>query len=405
MRLGAATCASPEWQFVGMKILVLDDNWPQTAWFIQEMHRQRIEVVYASPGAITARGLGRYCRHRPAPSMRGADYRQFLIDLLAEEAFDLVLPLCEPLQRVAWDLPDPLPSRVFPRANAEQRRLLDDRRAMYALATRLGVPIPRMMPIDGADGLDAVSRDFGWPLVLRGTQGLGGEQVRIVRNRSQMLEAYSALHDRSPEPPFAQEFIAGTRTVVGALLDQGSTLRAFAQRSLETYPAPTGPSIRSRSMKDATLLEHANNMFAALKWDGLALAEFMQGENGEFYLMEINPRPWGTIQVAEVCGVPMIRPFVQMLKGETIDPPRSYVAGRDIVMFPGFLSARIRQGRFPRLQDLGSYLRMIRTIPWKYGGLLWHTSQTLYWLWCDQRANTLRQRQSAPDLPRLNKAP
>jgi len=111
--------------------------------------------------------------------------------------------------------------------------------------------------------------------VLRGTQGLGGEQVRIVRDRSQLLEAYSALHARSPEPPFAQEFIVGTRTVVGALLDRGSTLRAFAQRSLETHPAPTGPSIRSRSMKDATLFEHAEKLFAALEWDGLALAEFI----------------------------------------------------------------------------------------------------------------------------------
>jgi len=110
--------------------------------------------------------------------------------------------------------------------------------------------------------------------------------------------------------------------------------------------------------------------------------------------MEINPRPWATIQVAEACGVPMIRPFVQRLKGDAIDPPRPYVAGREIVMFPWFLSARIQQHRLPQLRDLGSYLRLIRTIPWRHAGLLWHTGQSLYWQWCDQRAKTLWPRHS-----------
>ena len=42
-----------------MKILLLDDHWPQTIWLIAEMYRQKIDVVYASPGAVSARGLGR----------------------------------------------------------------------------------------------------------------------------------------------------------------------------------------------------------------------------------------------------------------------------------------------------------------------------------------------------------
>ena len=368
-----------------MKILLLDDHWPQTIWLVAEMYRQKIDVVYASPGAVSTRGLGRYCRHHQAPSMYREGYREFLIDLINREPFDLVLPLCEPLQRIAWGLPEPLASRVYPHTNTQQRRLLDDRRALYELATRLGVPIPRMTPISGPDALKEVARELGWPLVLRGTQGLAGQQVRIVQDQSQMNEAYATLRSLSPEPPFAQEFIAGTRTAAGALLDQGSTLQVFAQQSLETFPSPTGPTIRGLSIKDTRLLDYAKRIFAALKWNGLALADFMRAKSGEFYLMEINPRPWASIKVAEACGAPLIRPFVQMLKGEPLDPPRSYVVGREIVMFPAYLSARIRTDCFPRLRDLGSYLRMGRTVPLRRPGLLLHTSKNLYWQWCDRK--------------------
>ena len=375
MAAGRAGTLSP------MKILLLDDHWPHTAWIIQEMHRQKLEVTYASPGLVSARGLGRYCRHYRAPWMHQDGYRDFLLDLLQCESFDLILPLCEPLQRVAWDLPERFASRVFPQASAEQRRPLDDRCALYDLAVRLGVPIPPRRAIAGTDDLEVLAGEFGWPMVLRGTQGVAGQQVRIVRNSTQAREAYRLLGDRSPSPPFAQRFIPGHRTVVGLLLDQGTALRAFAHRSLETYPGPTSPSIRARSIHDGRVIDYAQRLFAALQWNGLALAEFMHSVDDEFYLMEINPRPWATIQVAEACGAPMIEPFVRFLKGERPVEQRPYVVGREVVMFPAFLSARIRSGRFPRVKDWAAYGRLWRTIPARHLGLMWHTARNLYWDW------------------------
>lgn len=372
-----------------MKIVVLDDNWPQTALLIHELHRQKVDVLYVAPTTISRRGLGRYCRHRRSPPMTRLDYAGFLIDLLAAEPHDFVLPVCDPLQRLAWRLPEPFGSRVFPTTTAEQRHLLDDRRALYALATMLGVPVPRMLPVPALDTAASVGRDLGWPLVFRGTQGCGGEQVRIVRNHRQMIEAYAALSERSPEPPFAQEFVSGECYLIGALLDHGRALQTFAQVAVEVFPASTGPSIRVRSINDSKMVGYATRLFAALGWHGLACAEFVRATNGELRFLEINPRPWGSIQAAEACGAPMLRPFVQLLKGDAVDPPRPYVVGREVALFPAYLGGCIRSNRFPRIQDIGRYLRMGRAMPWAHPGLLFHATQQLFWQW-----RFLKQRKS-----------
>ena len=345
------------------------------------MHRQKIDVVYASPGRVTPGGLGRYCRHYRSPWMHEPAYREFLHEMVAKDSFDVILPLCEPLQRIAWDLPEPFASRVFPSATHEQRRLLDDRRAMYEFVANLGIPVPRMMPVTSPADFEPIARELGWPLVLRGTQGVAGQQVRIVQDQADLTTAYDALQSESPQPLFAQAFVPGTRTVMGTLLQDGAMLRAFAHRSLETYPGATGPSIRGRSIVDPRLLDHASRLFRALNWNGLALAEFMHGHDGEYYFMEINPRPWATILIAEACGAPMIGAFIRRLKGESVDAQPPYVIGREVPVFPGFLSARIRAGGFPRVRDLGSYLRLFRAIPAMRLGVLWHHTRTLAWEW------------------------
>ena len=364
-----------------MKILLFDNDWPQTIWLIAEMHRQKVDVVYASPGSVSAYGLGRYCRHRRSPDMEDPGYLDFLIQLLREEPFDVILPLCEPLQRIAWALPEPFVSKVFPNTTDEQRRLLADRRGMYPFAASIGIPVPRMLSISGPEDLDRIARDLGWPLVLRGSQGLGGQQVRIVRNAEALREGYDQLRDRSPELPFAQAFITGARTAVGSLLEHGKPLRLIAQEALETYPGPTGPPIRVRSTSDAISIGYAKRLFAAMRWHGLAQAEFIRDQDGQCYFLEVNPRPWGSIICAEACRARLFRPFVHLLKGVTVKPDFGYVTGREVAIFPSFLAARLREGRFPRRDDWASYLRMATTIPWRQLGLLHHTARRLYSAW------------------------
>ena len=76
-------------------------------------------------------------------------------------------------------------------------------------------------------------------------------------------------------------------------------------------------------------------MLAALRWHGVAMAEFKWDEATDtFWLLEINGRFWGSLPLALACGVDFPYYLYQLAVGETPQPPASYptdVVARDAV--------------------------------------------------------------------------
>jgi hypothetical protein len=253
-----------------------------------------------------------------------------------------------------------------------------------------------MLPISGPEDLDPIARDLGWPLILRGTQGLADQQVRIVRNAEALHEGYLQLRDRSPELPFAKACITGVLTAAGSMFECGKPLRLFAREALETYPEPLGPANPVKSTSDAILIDYVKRLFAVLRWHGLAQAEFTQGPDGQRYFLAHNPRPCGSTICAEPWYPRMVRSLVHLLKGVAVDPVLAYATNREVAPFPSLVAARLRKGRFPRIRDRISYWHIAATTPWRQLCLIHRTARQRYWLWksiCRQRA-TCRRRSS-----------
>lgn len=203
--------------------------------------------------------------------------------------------------------------------------------ALAALCRELDVPFPETR--------ETLPRDRQVWLVKR--QGAGGGWH--VRDAGRVR----ALHPRD----YAQRRVTG-RPVSILLLGNGHEMRALlASEQWNTgspphfkgvlAPAPLRPETRDRLARAATAVA------AALGLRGLASADFLLDEAGGFHLLEINPRPGGSLEAAETAlGVNLVALHLAACRGELPEsvPEPSVFAGtaivradRDLVVPDGFL--------------------------------------------------------------------
>ena len=207
--------------------------------------------------------------------------------------------------------------------------------ASLALATRTGVATPRTAIPEREAELKGLVREFGFPVVIKGDKGESGEKVRIARRANEVIEGYREIlagqngHDA---PPSVQEFIRGPAYSVGGLFINGRPLRVVAHRKLLRYPYPFGGmTVKGVTEDCAELKAEAFKIFEALEYTGLGHVEFIRDErDGRFKFLEINPRLWGTIGVAEWAGVDLFTPYRQLVKGMPVEPDLRY---KDRVVF------------------------------------------------------------------------
>lgn len=105
--------------------------------------------------------------------------------------------------------------------------------------------------------------------------------------------------------PFTiQSFVKGTGQGVFALFKHGSPVCYFSHRRLREKPPTGGVSVLSESAPlNQQLKESAERLLLSAKWHGVAMVEFRVAEDGTGYLMEVNPRFWGSLQLAIDSGV------------------------------------------------------------------------------------------------------
>src|SRR4029077_11048979 len=100
-------------------------------------------------------------------------------------------------------------------------------------------------------------------------------------------------------------------------------------RRLVENPPAGGASVLSESAPvEARLRDDAIRLLGPIGWHGVAMMEYKQDQNtGDFFLMEINGRFWGSLQLAIDAGVDF--PFLawQLATGRRPEVPRPYAVG------------------------------------------------------------------------------
>ena len=248
----------------------------------------------------------------------------------------------------------------------EAFKLASDKRSTTEAGRRSGVPIPETYGspepsevVDWAEGL----RDR-LPLVVkfsdeeRAEAWAPSERYRIVRSHQELAREYARMHEIAAYP-LVQEYVDGDGFGFFTVMDpRGEPVGSFCHRRLREYPISGGPSTLCESYHDPALVETGIRLLKALDWRGVAMVEFNQYRStGEYKLLEINPRFWGSLPLAMHCGMDFPLYQAQIALGMRPTPPAGYPIGRKMrFFFPDLLAVREEWRSGPKGKVFRRYL-------------------------------------------------
>jgi hypothetical protein len=310
----------------GERLLVSDGETRTALAVVRALARRgaRVEVLASRPGSLA--GASRYSAAEivvPDPAAQPRSWAEHVRAELERRPGACFLPVTDVAcgSALAFGLGDD------PRTLAPERAAyawISDKLALAERAAALGLPVPETLACEGPDALrDALQRRC-LPQVARSrrSQRLAGErwQRGVVHYVHDALSLRRACEDPAlRDGALVQERIHGRGEGIFLLCERGEVRARFAHRRLREKPPSGGVSVLCESIEpDPTLLAGCEKLLAELGWHGVAMFEFKRTPAGRAYLIEVNPRFWGSLQLAIDAGVDFPALLLDLHRGRPI---------------------------------------------------------------------------------------
>jgi len=211
------------------------------------------------------------------------------------------------------------------------QKMGDKTHARHTMVTA-GIPVT-----PGSDGnvadLDSaitVSREIGYPVMLKATNGGGGRGIRQCNNESELKKNYSRVISEAEKAfgsgdVFIEKFIADPRHIevqiladkhgnVIHLYERDCSIQRRHQKLIEIAPSP-----QLNTEQREYIGKLAVKAAKACGYTNAGTVEFLMDENDNFYFMEMNTR----LQVEhpiteEITGVDIVREQIRIAAGLTL---------------------------------------------------------------------------------------
>jgi len=378
-----------------VRILITDGEQRSSLAAVRSLGRAGHDVVVCSARSEPLAGASRFARATfqvPDPATAPGAFAAEVGALVSRERIDVLLPMTDVSAPLLFDLRERHPELTIPFPDRSAYERASDKVGLSDLASTMGVPVPRGLLLAArpdapeldaeASALAAFAHEVGYPLILKpGRSSVEGERgvirlgVRQVKDREAL---HAALHAYPAEayPLLVQERISGPGLGAFVLAADGEVLASFGHCRLREKPPTGGVSVYRESVPlRADVEAHATRLLSALHWTGVAMVEFKEDSaTGTPYLMEINGRFWGSLQLAIDAGVDFPRLLVDAALGRRPahrPVPRHGIRSRwlwgDVDHLIGILKApRGYRAINPELPSrLGAVLRFL--VPWRPG--------------------------------------
>lgn len=174
------------------------------------------------------------------------------------------------------------------------------------LAEKAGVLTPKTFVISDFSQVETLVAPR-FPLVIKSRNEIGGRMLAYASSHEELKEKFGDMiktYKLLPaDYPIIQEYIEGEGVGFFAYYNSGHVKAFFMHERVREFPVSGGRSVCARSFYDEALKLAGEAVLNALSWHGCAMVEFKRTADNKYYLLEVNPKLWGSLELAIVSGV------------------------------------------------------------------------------------------------------
>lgn len=320
-------------------VLVTDGEQRAALALVRSLGRAGYRVCTCSPRERSLAGASRYCQREAQVSDSLQEPARFIADVTALASawrVHFLIPVTDASVLAILSARDQFGDVQIPFPDLETFRRVSDKAVVLQTAPRFGIHVPQQWVVSSRDSLAAVPADsVTFPLVLKPSRSIGKSQGRGVKlvaryaaNRAQ-LDSHLAEFDPSVYPVLVQRRIQGPGVGVFLLLWEGTVIAVFSHRRIREKPPSGGVSVYAESIPaDPGLVSQSRALLEYFGWQGVAMVEYkFDDASGTPYLMEINGRFWGSLQLAIDAGVDFPTLLLAAAAGTKPESVRKYRIG------------------------------------------------------------------------------
>jgi predicted ATP-grasp superfamily ATP-dependent carboligase len=319
-------------------VVVLDGGERAALAVVRSLGRAGYPVHVGAASVRSLAGGSRFSRSEtriPDPLHGGAQFVAAVAGLVAGTRATVLLPVTEASALRVLEQRDRFGTTVIPLPGLATFRRICDKVEVLRAAEAIGISAPTRRTVSDPKELAEVLDRVRFPVVLKPARSINDNGETAKRSTVTYALTPSELNDAvgglGPEsfPLMLQERMEGPGIGILLLRWGGKTRAAFAHRRLREKPPSGGVSVYRESIPlPADLLQQSERLLAGFDWEGVAMVEYkVDQHSGRPFLMEINGRFWGSLQLAIDAGVDFPRLLLACALGECEPEACHYRAG------------------------------------------------------------------------------
>jgi len=320
------------------RVLILDANQRSALAATRSLGRHGVPVITADEAPSSLASNSKYSESYliyPSPKSHSTQFIDFLIKYINIATIDIVIPMTELTTTLILENQDAFSDVILPFADLNTVNSLADKCQLMRTAEKLLIPFPKTWFVDSLENLPNLDT-LPYPLIMKPGKSWQCQDgswdrhaVRIAENPSEAKKIATNESSFNGHPFMLQECVAGIGQGVFAFYERGQPVVTFAHRRLREKPPSGGVSVLCESIPvDPQLEAYSKALLDEAGWHGVAMVEFkVDPLTNTSYLMEVNTRFWGSLQLAIDAGIDFPWLLYKSACREPLSPVQDYRTG------------------------------------------------------------------------------